>query len=106
MTQLWRRHREEEKKRPHVEEWQAERLTGEKHRMYATRQREAEWISWKNASWEVKEIKAARKAPECIGGWEYWIEWKGEQWAGYGKYEHSGAPEATGPRTAQPEGVT
>ena len=57
--------------------------------MYAV-ERQHGWEEWKGTSWEVKEIGAARKAPACMGGWEYWVEWKGAEWEGFGGWEREG----------------
>ena len=36
------------------------------------------WARWRHGTWEVDEILAARRAPTCLGGWEYKVRWKEE----------------------------
>jgi hypothetical protein len=33
--------------------------------------------NWGEGTWAMSEVLAARKAPECFGGWEYRIRWEG-----------------------------
>ena len=44
-------------------------------------------------AWEVESIVAARRAPECVGGWEYLVRWGGFDDAGE-RWEDSWEPEA------------
>ena len=47
-----------------------------------------QWKRLKKGTWPVKEIKLARRAPTCLGGWEYLVKWDGE-------YEDSWEPGMT-----------
>ena len=45
----------------------------------ATPQAPAEdWRAWRAREWNVKQVVAARRAPECRGGHEYLIDWEGD----------------------------
>ena len=44
-------------------------------------------------AWEVESIVAARRAPECVGGWVYLVRWGGSDDAGE-RWEDSWEPEA------------
>ena len=37
-----------------------------------------DWNRWRTGEWEVGEVLAARSTPECEGGWEYRIRWRGD----------------------------
>ena len=40
-------------------------------------ERDGVWHQWMGGDWVVKEVMAARRAPECLGGWEYRVRWEG-----------------------------
>ena len=44
----------------------------------AAEERTREEKEWGGGEWAVKEVLAARKAPTCMGGWEYRVRWEGE----------------------------
>jgi hypothetical protein len=41
-------------------------------------ERTREEKEWGGGEWAVKEVLAARKAPTCMGGWEYRVRWEGD----------------------------
>ena len=43
---------------------------------HSTREENEPWTKWKKGTWNVQEIMLARRAPLCVGGWEYKIKWE------------------------------
>ena len=56
----------------------------------AAEQEGEDWARWRVGEWEVDELRAARRAPECFGSWEYLVKWK----RGEGEYPDSWEPAA------------
>ena len=57
-----------------VERWREQRGRGGEEREAGE---EGEQWAWEDKVWEVEEVRAARRAPECVGGWEYRVKWRG-----------------------------
>lgn len=59
------------------ERWEQQARAERETSQRATERAAEEEIEWGEGEWEVSEVLAARRAPECMGGWEYRVRWAG-----------------------------